>query len=373
MDVQDKINKLLKLQELSKKLKSNILNLENNLTNSKTTSNINYNYLDKGDNYLEYDKVDDNLESKENKMKQNENIKKKIKDRILELKKFEINLLEDLKEVNMEKILELQKKETDKEFLKETLTLCEDNISYLENEKNLDKKINTSRNKNVKKYLELSNLNKNKIRTKNENYNISKNKSNTKNKIIEYTEEQIENFKKYNVVNEYFNSLENEDNFVSNKINCQKLNLYKQLNMFNNKMIKYEDINLDEDTEEKIESFMDNCYFQNCQIIDLYLNLAEKNDLSIPNEKKIKAIKNKLDGYIYMPKEDIDNLYKHNFIKYLHIKNNVISIKYGTIIKNNPDSLLLTFKFKYYWCIKKTTPIFKKISYQDLKQIIDGN
>ena len=383
MDLEEKLKKLDKIQEITRKLNENIKSLENNINQNQNINNYN-NYLFKQKNNSNTNNNNNN--NYDNSNQNNELRAKKIKQKILDLKRFEKNILDDLKESNNERLLEIQKAEENQSMLDETLELCNSNISNLDNEDYLEKQISNTSNSKIKNYLKLSKDNEN-INEYTNNLNIKKNNNNVgnnnnnpnneknentlknNNKIVNHNKiENNDNMDNYKLVNSYLNDLETEKLFQDNIKNFKKINFDKQTNNKNK-----EELNIDSDTEETIEDFINDCHTTNCKIIDTYLELSNENNLTTPDEKKLKSIKSKLDGYIFIPQNEICNLYKSNYIKYIHINDNSIVIKYGFVMKITEKGILLTDnRHRRFWYVSKKCPIFKKISPQDIREIVES-
>jgi len=383
MDLEEKLEKLNKIQEITRKLNENIKSLENNINQNQNINSYN-NYLFKQKNNSNTNNNNNNNDDNSNQ--NNELRAKQIKQKILDLKRFEKNILDDLKESNNERLLEIQKAEENQNLLDETLELCNSNISNLDNEDYLEEQISNTNNSKIKNYLKLSKDNENineytkNLNRKKNNNDVGNNKNNpnneknentlkNNNKIVNHNKiEKNDNMDNYKLVNSYLNDLETEKLFQDNIKNFKKINFDGQTNNKNK-----EELNIDSDTEETIEDFINDCHTTNCEIIDTYLNLANENNLITPDEKKLKSIKSKLDGYIFIPQNEICNLYKSNYIKYIHINDNSIVIKYGFVIKITEKGILLTDnRHRRFWYVSKKCPIFKKISPQDIREIVEN-
>ena len=383
MDLKEKLEKLNKIQEITRKLNENIKSLENNINQNQNINSYN-NYLFKQKNNSNTNNNNNNNDDNSNQ--NNELRAKQIKQKILDLKRFEKNILDDLKESNNERLLEIQKAEENQNLLDETLELCNSNISNLDNEDYLEEQISNTNNSKIKNYLKLSKDNENinedikNLNRKKNNNDVGNNKNNpnneknentlkNNNKIVNHNKiEKNDNMDNYKLVNSYLNDLETEKLFQDNIKNFKKINFDGQTNNKNK-----EELNIDSDTEETIEDFINDCHTTNCEIIDTYLNLANENNLITPDEKKLKSIKSKLDGYIFIPQNEICNLYKSNYIKYIHINDNSIVIKYGFVIKITEKGILLTDnRHRRFWYVSKKCPIFKKISPQDIREIVEN-
>lgn len=383
MEINDKLEKLKKLQLLNAKLKSNIFELEqnnqNNIRNNSNTNNYN--------NYLNNNNQNNNKQNNNNQNNiENNIINENIKQKILKVSNFENKILDELKDINLDRIKEIQKDKEDNSFLDDTLYMCNNQIKLLHNEENLDNQILNSNNNKIKNYLKLSqNLENLKLYSQNNNVennqnshnnnnnndlNNINNSSNEKNKnkadrkYNKYDDITINNLK---LINKSLHDLDNNQLFIDNNNNSKKLNMNYQSKNF--KESNDEEVEINEEMEEIIENFIEDCYQKNGQIVDIYMQLAEENNIDIPDEDKIDKIKEKLDGYIFIPPNEVNNLSIYNYIKYFHVKDNIISVKRGTIAKNEKN-IICTVNFNFYWSVNKKTPIFKKISSNDIKQIV---
>lgn len=185
-----------------------------------------------------------------------------------------------------------------------------------------------------------------------------------------------------------FNSLDDVKNSLgmNKNINSEtkQINIKNGLNDF---MEQYDtddsdlEDHIDEEVLEKLNNMIDKEYLFNLKILKTYAIFCHYRDILLPSKDDLDEMKDELEGYVFIPKENIKQLKQYTEVIFLALENAkmvMMSGHFNRIIDNQVEVILnyipiqkykknkLIEKRKYK-LLHKFNPIFRKITLDDIE------
>lgn len=178
-----------------------------------------------------------------------------------------------------------------------------------------------------------------------------------------------------------FNSLSEAKNYLSNNLdnnnnrNDNDINNRNNLNNDDIKTIEIKDKNgfiaeddfseneedFDEEKLEAISNKIDIEYEFNLKILKTYCIYCHYRFIKLPTKTELDDIKEILEGWIFIPREEFGNLEKNNKLIFLTLEDEKVVIKYGKFKYKKIDNLYIKCNDGKNYIINKYNPLFRKI------------
>lgn len=137
---------------------------------------------------------------------------------------------------------------------------------------------------------------------------------------------------------------------------------------------------IDEEVLEKLNEMIDKEYLFNLKILKTYAIFCHYRDILLPSRDELDEMKDELEGYVFIPKENIKKLKQYTELTFFALENAkmvMLSGHFNRIIDNQVEVILnyipiqklkknKTYK-RQYKLLHKFNPIFRKITLNDIE------